>query len=531
MDIGGLISIGRRWMLLLLLAAVGGGVLGFAYSSSATPVYEARTRLLVGPINADASTLRAAGQTSQTYAELAGNDAVLERAVAGLGLDDSALRAASVSAQASDITRFLKITVRHDDPEEAAAIANSIAAELERIAASEPTDATSSRVGDITIIEPATTPGSPVSPDIKLISVLGAMAGLVATAAIVLAIEYRQNRVHTPEDVEALTGSPVVSRILAGSRFTDGGRRPDAWRSPHSATALSFRGLAVEVASSRPQTGEGASVLVVGTEPGDRSDDVAVNLAVSLGQLGTRVALVDATADLSLHGSLTSLEAATVALTVFEIRGGEPVPVLDQDRRRRNGRKVLPSPAGKAPRRRSTEATEGSAAIVNQLSRLERRFDFVVVHPSPVVSTYTPLLWAPHCTSTLMVVTRSRAPADLVVRSTEALSRTASNFLGLILDERPRATPRPPQAAPASSGSTTARADTPPSPTDAKRHQGAAGDEGEGEGETTRAAGSAPGPATNGSGQPRRRVRRPFPPAADQQVRRPAGATSGPERS
>ncbi len=527
MDIGGLISIGRRWMLLLVLAALGGGVLGYAYSSSATPVFEARTRLLVGPINADASTLRAAGQTSQTYAELAGNDAVLERAVAGLGLDDATVRTAVVTAQASDITRFLKITVRHDDPEDAAAIANSIAAELKRIADSEPADAAASRVGDITIIEPASTPGSPVSPDVKLISVLGAMAGLVATAAIVLGIEYRQNRVHTPDDVEALTGSPVVSRILAGSRFSDGGRRPDSWNSPHSATALSFRGLAVEVASSRPQTGEGASVLIVGTEPGDRSGDVAVNLAVSLGQLGTRVALVDATADLALRPNLTHLETAKVPLTVFEIRGGEMIPVLDLDLREHDRRRRLPGHRSKSSPRQTTEATEGSEAIARQVSRLGQRFDFVVVHPSPVVSTYTPLLWAPHCTSTLMVITQSRARADLVVRSTEALSRTAANFLGLILDERPRPASRPSITPP------------PPTPTSADL----AGDEAPTESNRSpRSRSSSEGegsnppsptrtrPGSNGSPGPRRRVRRPFPPSSDTATRRPTAAASGDKR-
>ena len=523
MDIGGLISIGRRWLLALVLAALGGGILGFAYSSSATPVFEARTRLLVGPINADASTLRAAGQTSQTYAELAGNDAVLERAVAGLGLDARALRAATVTARASDITRFLKITVRHEDPEEAAAIANAIAAELNRIADSEPASATGGQVGDITIIEPASVPGSPVSPDIKLISVLGAMAGLVAAAAIVLGIEYRQNRIHTPEDVEALTGSPVVSRILAGTRFSDGGRRPDSWNSPHSATALSFRGLAVEVASSRPRTGEGASVLVVGTEPGDRSGDVAVNLAVSLGQLGTRVALVDATADLSLRAFIIDLEATTVSPTVFEIRGGDLVPVLDPGRPGRNGGRMTSSSDSRSRSRRTGHTNDGSATIVDRISRLEQRFDFVVVHPSPVVSTYTPLLWAPHCTSTLMVITRSRARADLVVRSTEALSRTAADFPGLILDERPRAKPRPSptlptatRAEPSPNGGNPAKQPK-PSPNGGKPESGGRG-----------TSGSRSNPPRSGAS--RRRVRRPFPPDADRESRARATAKTGSEQ-
>ena len=60
----------RRWRGMLAAAALTAGVIGYLVASSGTPTYEARSVLLVGPINTDLDTLRAAGQLAHTYAEL-----------------------------------------------------------------------------------------------------------------------------------------------------------------------------------------------------------------------------------------------------------------------------------------------------------------------------------------------------------------------------------------------------------------------------------------------------------------------------
>src|SRR5207244_32263 len=99
--------------------------------SRLTPSYAADARLLVGPINADAATLQAAGQLSRTYADLATSRPVIERAAANAGVTSSFTKLQSdVSASANEITRVVDVRVELKDAAQASALANAVGERL-----------------------------------------------------------------------------------------------------------------------------------------------------------------------------------------------------------------------------------------------------------------------------------------------------------------------------------------------------------------------------------------------------------------
>jgi len=129
------LNILRRWLWLIIFAAVLAGATAYVVGKLQPHVYEASTRLIVGPgvdgLNPDLNDLRAGGQLMQTYAELATTRPVLEAV-------DSELTFASefnelesnVSVSVDEETQILKISVRDGDPDKATDIANALASVL-----------------------------------------------------------------------------------------------------------------------------------------------------------------------------------------------------------------------------------------------------------------------------------------------------------------------------------------------------------------------------------------------------------------
>ena len=131
----------RRWSWLVVLTTLIASAATYWFSLQETPIYETRVRLIVGPgienLSPDLNALRAGGQLMQTYAELATTRPVL-RAVAddlGLNLDLTQL-ARRISVKTNQETQILDIVVQHEDPQLAAAIANSTAEMLVRMSPS-----------------------------------------------------------------------------------------------------------------------------------------------------------------------------------------------------------------------------------------------------------------------------------------------------------------------------------------------------------------------------------------------------------
>lgn len=127
-------NLSRYWWLLVLTALVASLITYFQLSSR--PVtYRATTDLLVGPSldspSPDLNALRIGGQLVQTYAEVVETRSFLESVNAKLDqkVDLTALRSA-FSTRVSTETRVLSIIVFHQDPRQAAAIANAAAQTL-----------------------------------------------------------------------------------------------------------------------------------------------------------------------------------------------------------------------------------------------------------------------------------------------------------------------------------------------------------------------------------------------------------------
>jgi polysaccharide biosynthesis transport protein len=135
MDQAKFLNVVRRYAWLFVVAAVVAGLITLFVYSQQPRLYEAKTRLLVGPTvdspSPDLNSLRIGGQLMTTYADLATTRPFLESINNKLDqkINLESLGGMIETRQNTD-ARILTIYVRHQDPKQAVAIANAAAQSL-----------------------------------------------------------------------------------------------------------------------------------------------------------------------------------------------------------------------------------------------------------------------------------------------------------------------------------------------------------------------------------------------------------------
>ncbi len=187
----------------------------FVSSFFMTPTYESTTKIYVLSRQENNSVtysdLQMGTQLTQDYAELIQSRYVLEQVVELLGLDMSydALKG-KVSVSVLEDTRIVSITVSDSDPVKAMEIANCI----RETATEYITDVMD--IEAVNVVETAFLPTQKSGPDVKKLTLLGGLLGVIVIAAIVM-IEYLvDDTIKTSEDVEKYLELSTLALIPLG---------------------------------------------------------------------------------------------------------------------------------------------------------------------------------------------------------------------------------------------------------------------------------------------------------------------------
>ncbi|HFI0795467.1 TPA: Wzz/FepE/Etk N-terminal domain-containing protein [Streptococcus suis] len=204
-------TIWRKKFLIILTSLLGAG-LAFIYSSFlVTPKYDSTTRIYVVSQNVEAGAglttqeLQAGSYLVKDYKEIILSQDVLRQVADELSLTESL--ASKVSVNVPVDTRIVSISVRDEDPNEAARIANS----LRVVAAKKIIDVT--KVSDVTTLEEARPAVEPSTPNTKRNIAIGFLAGGLLITALVLVMEVLDDRIKRPQDIEDVMGLPLLGVV------------------------------------------------------------------------------------------------------------------------------------------------------------------------------------------------------------------------------------------------------------------------------------------------------------------------------
>jgi capsular exopolysaccharide synthesis family protein len=304
------------------------------------------------------------------------------------------------------------------------------------------------RSSNIRVVDPALAPTSPSRPQKARNILLAILVGLVGGVGLALFREYLDNTVKSPDDIETLTGLPSLAvvpalgrpnghhgRLLRISRESrpqvTAGPRVEllSYDQPKSQISEAFRALRTSLLLSQaehpPQV-----ILVTSALPREGKTTVAVNLAVTLAQLGDRTLLLDSDLRkpgirraLSLmigkEGGLSSYLAGVSTLDEVII----PYPTIKNLEALTTG-PVPPSPADLLSSYRMREA----------LTELRRRYKFIVIDSPPIMAATDAVILSSLTDGVLLVVRSGETPKEAFTRTRDLLAAVKSRLLGVVLN-------------------------------------------------------------------------------------------------
>lgn len=203
----------RFWIIAIItiVAMVVSGVISFFMLS---PVYESKSTLIVNTEKNEETQMITGDQFSVsqklavTYGEIIKSRAVLESVISNLKLDseyEDLVEKITVSPVKD--TQIISISVQDTNPKKARDIANEIPKvfekEVKRI----------TKANDIQVIDKAILPENPIKPNKMMNVAIAAVLGMMIGLFIVFLLEYLDNKIKTPQDVEKHLDLPILGVI------------------------------------------------------------------------------------------------------------------------------------------------------------------------------------------------------------------------------------------------------------------------------------------------------------------------------
>jgi capsular exopolysaccharide synthesis family protein len=285
----------------------------------------------------------------------------------------------------------------------------------------------SGAVNTLSIIEPAPLPVRPIGPNKGLSILLASAIGFVLSGSAAYLLEYLDDTLKTPEEVERFTGIPIIGTIVEmghgngnGLHVAENPRHPvvEAYRSLR--TNLEFIGV------DKPLR----TLFVASSDTGEGKTSVASNLAVVMSQAEKKVIVMDA--DLrrpNVHNffgmpndyGLSDVFRGRLSIeeALKEWRGGD-VSVITAGSPPPNPAELL-----------------GSKKMVQILARLQEIADVIIIDGPPFVVTDAAVL-AAKVDGVLVVVRSGHARQPAVNGMMEQLRRSGARVVGIALNRVPR---------------------------------------------------------------------------------------------
>jgi polysaccharide biosynthesis transport protein len=443
----------RKWVLLAVILLIPAAT--YFLTDRQAKVYQASNLLKVGSQDISVSnqlTFSSSG-TSET-ATIIKTTGVARLAARQLGLPPTSARSllgkisTSVQDEGTD-TGFMRIIARDSEPQRAASIANAFAAAItqqrtnsainqvdQSIAtlSNQGVDASTKAqvaqqlqelraaraglAGTTQVIEPATAPGSPISPHPGRNAEIAFVLSLLIAAGLVPLLDALDRRLRAPEELEDLSDAPLLGSI-PDQAFPGHGSGPYVHEAFQTLRAgLTYFNIDRTVGSA----------LIASPTRGDGKTTVAANLSLALAQDGRDVIAVDCDlrrpqlakrlgvaeqVNFGLDSVLIDRREADEALLEVEVEGG----------------RLRLLPGGSPP---NPSVLLGSDRMRSLLARLREDADMVIIDTPPLLAVSDAIPLQEQVSGTVLVARMDYTSRDGVRKAAAYISAAGGSVLGLV---------------------------------------------------------------------------------------------------
>jgi tyrosine-protein kinase Etk/Wzc len=287
-------------------------------------------------------------------------------------------------------------------------------------------------VSNITIIDSAQLPRSPVYPNKQKNIIFGIFLGLLIGGGLVFFIEYLDDTIKDGEEARHFLGLPVLATVpfikLAVAQDENESPAIITYRNPKASVAEAFRSLRTSIHFSSI-TKEKKVLLITSSFPGEGKTTIMSNLAVTMTQTGAKVLLIDC--DMrrpSLHKIFKQEKVPGLSeilagdMNVSDIIHETEVPGL------------YFIPAGTTPP--NPAELLGSQQMHDMLEVVKLRFDHILLDAPPFLAVTDAPLLTMSADIILLVLESERVPVKTAQRTVEMLSVVKTPVAGIILNDK-----------------------------------------------------------------------------------------------
>ena len=277
---------------------------------------------------------------------------------------------------------------------------------------------------NVWVVKPADLPKAPTKPNKKRNLLIGLILGLFSGVGLAFFIDYLDNTIRQPKDLEGRFGVTVLGAVdeLRGESQDI---ETFIKKQPLSPTAECYRlirtGLLLSSAEHPPKT-----MLVTSMEAQDGKSTTTVNLARTLAQGGNSVLIVDCDLRRPRIHSLLGIDNS-VGLSRFLAGNCGPdivFQVPEED--------IFLVPSGPVP----PDPAEllGSRKMKELIDQMQEQFDFVLLDSPPIQSVTDSLALSQFVSGTVLVVRAGKTTYESLDAGLKKLRAINSRILGFVLN-------------------------------------------------------------------------------------------------
>lgn len=280
-----------------------------------------------------------------------------------------------------------------------------------------------SRGNNVRIVERASVPGAPFSPNLRRSAALGGLVGLLVALGLAVGLDHVNDTIRTPDDVTRRLRLPFLGLIPA----VRGGHQNRPILSGSTDFSEAIRALRTSLALTHRGDGS-AIVLVTSAQPLEGKTTTACNLAMALAYGGARVLLIDA--DLRCPGVHTGLGLDNTRGLSDLLSNQAALPETVQ---RLTEPSLWVMTAGQTPSNPSELLASGRMdGLMRQVQ--EGPFDWVVIDTPPVLAVTDASIVTRWASGVAFVVGSEMTRGRLAERAIATLSAARPSFIGAVLN-------------------------------------------------------------------------------------------------
>ncbi len=296
-------------------------------------------------------------------------------------------------------------------------------------------DALTSRVGEqsitekaqninVWIVEKAKVPEFPSKPNRKRNILLGIIMGLFGGVGLALFLEYLDNTIKTPDDIEERFNIPVLATI---SKLKNKSKTlyTLVLDKPSSALAESFKSLRASImlssSDSPPKT-----ILVTSMAPEDGKTTIASNLAMAIAGSGNKVLLIDCDLRRPMLHKIFGLDN-TKGMSTF-ITGTSDIKII-QDVPVKHLNVITSGPVPPNPSELLI-----SKRLKDLIPVLKDKFDFIIFDTPPIISVSDTLIMSKIVDASLIVTRFGKTTYDMMNHGLKQMAGIESKVIGTVIN-------------------------------------------------------------------------------------------------